>query len=138
MPGRGGYYTADLIALQHWRPDLVISMVPRSEVVLPGAASLPNDLAGLGIGWAQCAVADYDIPVEGWHAVSALAHAKIQSGGRVLIHCMAGCGRSWMAALRLMVEAGEDPAAALIRLREARPHAVEADAQFKWAASGKP
>ena len=38
-----------------------------------------------------------------------------------------------MAALRLMVEAGEDGVAALARLREMRPCAVETEAQMAWA-----
>ncbi len=41
-----------------------------------------------------------------------------------------------MALLRLMVEAGEDPGAALSRLRAVRPCAVETAAQFDWAAAG--
>jgi len=39
-----------------------------------------------------------------------------------------------MMALRLMVDAGEDPQVALTRLRETRPCAVEKEAQFIWAA----
>ncbi|MDH5531227.1 MAG: protein phosphatase, partial [Paracoccaceae bacterium] len=44
-----------------------------------------------------------------------------------------GCGRSGMAVLRLMVEAGEPVDVALIRLRKVRPCAVETDAQLAWA-----
>ena len=53
------------------------------------------------------------------------ALSALQGKGRVLIHCMGGCGRSGMAALRLMIEAGEAPGAALERLRAVRPCAVE-------------
>jgi hypothetical protein len=38
-----------------------------------------------------------------------------------------------MIALRLMVEDGEAPDAALARLRAARPCAVETNAQMRWA-----
>jgi len=41
-----------------------------------------------------------------------------------------------MAALRLMVEAGEDANDALLRLRSIRPCAVETDAQMIWAQQG--
>ena len=40
--------------------------------------------------------------------------------------------------LRLMVEAGEEPQAALTRLRGLRPCAVETDAQYEWAANPPP
>ena len=53
-----------------------------------------------------------------------------------MIHCFGGCGRSGMAALRLMVEAGEDADEALERLRAVRPCAVETDAQLRWARAG--
>ena len=38
-----------------------------------------------------------------------------------------------MIALRLLVERGADPEAALKRLRAVRPGAVETDDQFAWA-----
>ena len=38
-----------------------------------------------------------------------------------------------MAALRLMIEVGEDPDAALKRLRAVRACAVETEAQMIWA-----
>jgi len=57
----------------------------------------------------------------------------LQTGGSVLVHCKGGCGRSGMAALRLMVEAGEDPHLAFARLRDVRPCAVETEAQLAWA-----
>ena len=44
-----------------------------------------------------------------------------------------GCGRSGMAVLRLMIEAGEDAETALARLRTIRPCAIETDAQMAWA-----
>jgi protein-tyrosine phosphatase len=57
----------------------------------------------------------------------------LRSGGRVLVHCFGGCGRSGMAALRLMVAAGEGPESALHRLRASRACAVETEAQRLWA-----
>jgi protein-tyrosine phosphatase len=55
-------------------------------------------------------------------------------GGSVLMHCYGGRGRSGMALTRLMVESGETPAAALARLRQVLPEAVETAAQAAWAA----
>lgn len=64
-----------------------------------------------------------------------LALATLRNGGKVLAHCRGGCGRSGMAVLRLMVELGEAPDVALARLRDARPCAVETQAQLDWAAA---
>src|SRR5690606_33735699 len=57
----------------------------------------------------------------------------LEGGGRVLVHCLGGCGRSGMVALRLMIGAGETPEVALRHLRGVRPCAVETEAQLAWA-----
>jgi protein-tyrosine phosphatase len=85
-------------------------------------------------------IPDYGAPdalVESqWTEAAQRALDVLASGGKVWVHCMGGCGRSGMAALRLMVEAGEEPSLALGRLRAVRPCAVESPQQYKWAAEG--
>lgn len=132
MPGRAGFYQADLIALRHWHPALVISFTTAEELHRI-APDLPRDLAETGIGWAHLPIPDYGIPGASWDDISRCAHAELAKANKVLLHCMGGCGRSGSAALRLMVEAGEPPEAALHRLRQARPCAVETPEQFAWA-----
>ena len=60
---------------------------------------------------------------------------QIDGGGRILIHCRGGCGRTGMIVLRVMIEFGEDPDKALKRLRKIRPCAVETKPQEIWARS---
>lgn len=140
MPGRDGAYEADLRAMLAFAPDVVVTMTSLDELAGKGAASLGRDLAGAGIGWLHLAVADFGVPEAAtlvhWPEASARLRLVLAGGGRVLVHCMGGCGRSGMAVLRLMVELGEAPGAALARLRAVRPCAVETAAQFNWAASG--
>ncbi len=131
-PGRAGFYEADLIAIQHWHPALVVSLVSAEELSRT-ALGLGADLSHFGIQWAHLPTADYDTPSTGWAEISALAHSKLAKGHKVLLHCMGGCGRSGTAALRLMVEAGEAADPALNRLRQVRPCAVETPEQFLWA-----
>lgn len=137
MPGRGGHYVEDLAHLRDWKPALVISMVTQPELAGHGAGNLAGDVQDMGTRWAHVSVTDMDIPgpeaTEAWHAASYAALAALQGRGRVLVHCMGGCGRSGMAALRLMIEAGEAPEAALARLRAIRPCAVETAEQHAWA-----
>ncbi len=138
MPGRGGAYGADLRDLLAHGPALVLTMTTMEEMAAKGAKDLPADLAAHGIGWLHLPVTDFGAPgaavSAAWPAASARARAVLAGGGKVLVHCMGGCGRSGMAVLRLMVEAGEEPQAALSRLRAVRPCAVETEAQFDWAA----
>ena len=136
MPGRCGSYSADLADLAAFAPALVITLTPLEELA-PNATTLAADLAQHGLQWLHLPIVDFGTPqgqtARLWPAAAAQTLALLAAENRVLIHCMGGCGRSGMAALRLMVMAGEDPAAALIRLRQARPCAVETDAQQAWA-----
>ena len=140
MPGRGGDYAGDLAAILRWRPVLVLTMATGPEIAAHGALRLSGDLAARGIGWRHLPVADYAAEStalrEGWADAERDALAHLAAGGRVLAHCLGGCGRSGMAVLRLMVGAGEQPESALVRLRKVRPCAVETAAQFDWAARG--
>lgn len=140
MPGRGGDYARDLAEVLAWGPGLVLTMTTLEELAAKAAADLPQDLGEAGVAWLHLPIADYGVPsgeaLEAWPTASARAGAVLAVGGKVWVHCMGGCGRSGTAALRLMVEAGEDPRAALERLRAVRPCAVETPEQFEWAAAG--
>ncbi len=140
MPGREGDYAGDLAVVLTWRPAMVVTMATGPELAAHGALGLSGDLAARGIGWHHLPVADYGAEsvalMLDWRRVSAEALGHLSEGGGVLFHCLGGCGRSGMAVLRLMVEAGEAPEAALARLRAVRPCAVETGAQYAWAARG--
>ncbi|MEB8388285.1 protein phosphatase [Rhodobacteraceae bacterium KMM 6894] len=140
LPGGGGGGTAykdDLLHMKDWQPALVLSMTTQAEMVAGSVGNLGPDLQDLGTRWMHLPVPDFGVP-EGaaaadWPKASKAALAALRGRGRVLIHCKGGCGRSGMAALRLMVEAGEAADAALTRLRTVRPCAVETSAQMRWA-----
>lgn len=142
MPGRGGDYPRDLAQLLRWGPGLAMTMTTAAELAATGAERLPGDLIDAGVDWLHLPIGDYGAPsgqtLADWPAASLRARQVLASEGRVWVHCMGGCGRSGTAALRLMVEAGEGPAAALERLRGVRPCAVETPEQFQWAAAGAP
>lgn len=140
MPGRGGAYEADLSAILAWGAGLVLTMTTQAELARSGAAGLGEDLEAAGVAWRHLPVADFGAPPPEtealWPEVSGFAHALLAEGGQVFAHCHGGCGRSGMALLRLMVEAGEAPGPALARLRAVRPCAAETEGQKAWAARG--
>lgn len=135
LAGRGGDYAGDLARLRSWSPDIVVTMVEMQELDTKGAARFGADV-GPAL-WLHFPVVDYQVPdagqVDVWAAIEAQILAILAGGGRVLVHCMGGCGRSGMAVLRVMMAAGETSDAALDRLRAVRPCAVETEAQMKWA-----
>jgi protein-tyrosine phosphatase len=133
MPGRGGDYAGDLAAVLAWQPALVVTLTALGELSARGAAGLPADLALRKIPWLHLPIPDFGTPPRALrHAWPSLSQ-RLRACPRLLLHCMGGCGRSGMIALRLMVEDGEAPDAALARLRAARPCAVETNAQMRWA-----
>lgn len=140
MPGRTGFYQSDLSLILRWNPDLVLTMTQEIELAYADAKSLGEDLKAAGVIWHHLPIPDMGAPPARiqaqWHATSQSAAAVLDRGGRVLAHCYGGCGRSGMALLRLMVEAGEDVDKALARLRGVRPCAVETEDQKAWAALG--
>lgn len=137
VPGGGGDYPGDLDLIADWAPGLVISMTTLAEMVAVGAGDFGSDIQGRASRWAHLPVDDFSAPGDDfdgqWPPVSAAARHALSGGGRVLVHCRGGCGRSGMAVLRLMIECGEAPEPALKRLRAVRPCAVETEAQMLWA-----
>jgi len=139
MPGRTRHYGADRDRLLAWRPDIVLTMCEMPELARKGSAGLGEDVTQNGGLWLHLPVADFTAPRAddgAWAGISDRVRATLHRGGRVLVHCFGGCGRSGMAALRLLVDGGMEPGAALAALRQARPCAVETDAQMIWATGG--
>jgi hypothetical protein len=137
IPGRSGSYEADLSAILHWAPDLVLTMTTQSELDRMGGSGFGDDLAAVGVAWRHLPIVDFSAPdaeaAVAWDEVSTLSADILARGGKILTHCFGGCGRSGMAALRLMIEAGEAPEDAIVSLRKTRPCAVETEAQLRWA-----
>jgi protein-tyrosine phosphatase len=141
MPGRHGDPAGDLVRIGAFRPALVVSLTLVEEMASHGIDDLPDRLAEAGINWRHFPIGDFGVPQPEadpvWRAVAAEVRGALDGGGRVLIHCKAGRGRTGTVALRLMIEAGEHPPAALARLRAARPGTVETPAQQRWAEAGR-
>jgi protein-tyrosine phosphatase len=135
LPGIDGDLGGDLDRIADWHPDLIVTLTEPGEMKALNAGRLPKRMTQRALPWAAFAIPDFGTPPAGadWATLGAAVHGILDRGGRVLVHCRGGLGRSGMIALRLMVEHGEDPGAALARLRAARPGAVETEAQLQWA-----
>lgn len=142
MPGYGGDYDGDIDTIAQWRPDVVISATTTPEMQHLGISSFGQDMRARSIKWVHLPVSDFGVPTSeiepAWQAASARVTETLAQGGRVLVHCRGGCGRSGMIVMRLMVEHKEPPDLALIRLRKIRTCAVETNDQRLWASLGYP
>ncbi|SHH26047.1 protein-tyrosine phosphatase family protein [Cognatishimia maritima] len=141
LPGLEGDYAGDLEDIRAWRPSLVITLTTDGELADFGLQTLGADIRARAARWVQMPIVDGATPDKRfeklWPATAEKALLALQGGGRVLLHCRAGCGRSGMVALRLMREAGQNAEEALGHLRAVRPCAIETDEQFEWAAKGR-
>ena len=137
MPGRGGDYAGDLDTISSWKPGLVISTATEVEMFQAGAQDFGSDIQSRASRWVHLPIEDFNAPprtvLDEWPSVSSAVRHALSGGGRVMLHCKGGCGRSGMLVLRLMVECGEQPDKALVRLRALRPCAVETGEQMAWA-----
>lgn len=138
LPGRWGAVPEDLATIRAWRPDIVVSMTEPAEMQRHDMGDLAGLLARDGIGHAMFPIRDFGTP-DGpahWPELAARLHGCLDAGGSVLAHCYGGQGRSGMVLMRLLVERGQAPGAALAAIRAVRPGAVETPAQEAWARGG--
>jgi protein-tyrosine phosphatase len=64
-------------------------------------------------------------------------HRAIRNGETVVIHCMGGLGRTGTIAAACLVGLGEEPAAAIAQVRQARPGTIENTDQEAFVAAFK-
>ncbi|MFN3260353.1 MAG: protein-tyrosine phosphatase family protein [Pikeienuella sp.] len=121
---------ADFAAIRSWRPDAALTLISEGEL-----SRRPDLSEGFGAAWLHLPIPDFGTPDEAdWAGFAPRLHALLDGGGRLLIHCRAGLGRTGMIAARLLAERGES--APVETIRAARPGAVETAAQAAFARAG--
>jgi hypothetical protein len=126
----------DLGIVRAWQPDIVIALLEDHEYAFLGIPRFRADVLRAGLPWVFAPIVDGGIPdavfLETWKSLGPQVRAILKHGGRVLIHCRAGLGRTGMVAAMLLVEFGEDPESAIRRVREARANTIETRAQEEY------
>jgi len=103
----------------------VKAVVSLTEEPLPAAS-----LAEHGIADAHIPVADMTAPTVGQIAAAVAAIDRFRAAGRpTAVHCNAGMGRTGTVLAGALVAGGVSAAAAIARVREARPGSLETAAQ---------
>lgn len=126
----------DVLAIHAWGAKAVICLMEDSELKQLGVQKLPTTVERQGMRWLHLPIRDVSVPSAAfervWDSKAAELRELLSEGGRVLVHCKGGLGRSGIVAARLLVEFGMKPEAAIALVRKHRPGAIETSGQENY------
>jgi protein-tyrosine phosphatase len=139
MPGKKGdaLYGApwdrnlelDLQRINAWGADIVLTLMEEHEFELLGVPSFKSVMPNQKFRWIHLEIRDSDVPdidfESDWSFVREELVCLLTAGGKVLIHCRGGLGRTGMIAAGLLQEFGVSPESAIMSVRQVRPGAIE-------------
>lgn len=132
----------DLEAVRAWRPDVVITLTEKWEFEHLGVPGLGSAIVAAGLRWLHLPIPDTKAPDDRfqalWQEHGREVRRILREGGRVLLHCRGGLGRTGTLAAQLLVEFGEQPEAAIRAVRRARMGAIETPAQEEYVLGLRP
>lgn len=143
LPGRRGTddagrrwgrdLAADLAAIADWGATQLLTLVEEPEFARYGVPDFAALAGAQRFAWLHLPIGDMQPPGEaferGWRAHGDAVLRALERGERVAIHCVGGRGRTGTIAARIAVAFGAAPREAILRVRAARPGAIETSAQ---------
>lgn len=132
----------DVQAVRSWGATIWLNLLTFKEMHDLKVRNLEVAVKGSGIRYFRLPIEDVDVPdatfEKSWKTAGAQFREELLRGGKILIHCKGGLGRSGMIAARLIVELGATtPEEAIRRVRLARSGAIETRAQERHVLATK-
>jgi len=119
----------DMESIRRWGTTSLVTLMEDHEFDQLGVRLLPFTAQGLGLIWFHIPIRDISIPDfrfhERWSGIGLRLMNVLREGGRVVVHCRGGLGRSGIVAALLLIEAGMDSREAVDAVRGVRPVAIE-------------
>lgn len=126
----------DLAAIRAWGATAVLSLMEQDEFESLGITAIGQYTQRLGMVWYHLPIVDFQAPgpafEQRWDACGPNILARLRKGERIMIHCLAGLGRTGTVAARILVELGALSGAAIDHVREARPGAIQSPQQERY------
>ena len=120
---------ADITAIRAWGANILVSLMEREEMREYGVHEIPARARKRGIQHLHLPIPDMYVPEHefelAWRHAGPALHQELQRGGKVVLHCYAGLGRTGTIAARMLVESGLTPEEAIRQVRAARPGAIQ-------------
>lgn len=123
----------DLDAIAQWNAAMVVTLVEDHELEKLEVAGLRAEVEARHMAWYHFPMVDGSIPnatfAGAWSVIGEECRAILRDGFNVLVHCKGGLGRAGTMAAVLLTELGMYYERAIELVREARPGAIENQAQ---------
>jgi len=120
----------DMQVVKSWGATAWLNLLTRKEMLNLKVKDLEVAVKESGIRYHCLPIGDADVPdavfEKSWKTVGTQLREELLRGGKILIHCKGGLGRSGMISARLIVELGAaTPEEAIRRVRVSRSGAIE-------------
>lgn len=126
----------DLAACREWGASGILTLNEPDELFGLGVGELGGHVTEAGFWWRNLPIADMGVPDDSFEVMWAVEGKQIAAsliaGERVILHCLAGLGRTGMIAARLLVDMGMSPQLAVAEVRKIRPRAIQTEEQEKY------
>jgi len=126
----------DLSIIAEWGADSVLTLLEKKDFDRLGVPNIIEEIKLTGLQCYHLPIPDMDVPgVEfnaAWKKDGEKILQSLRAGGKIIIHCAAGLGRSGMIAAKILSAFNKTPKIAISSVRGIRPGAIETDPQANF------